>query len=48
MIEFIKHLFGFCGEGHINIFHVITMGLIPIVYSIHTLRYYINKITKKQ
>ena len=23
MIEFIKHLFGFCGEPHLNIWHFI-------------------------
>lgn len=23
MIEFIKHFFGFCGEPHLNIWHVL-------------------------
>jgi hypothetical protein len=29
MNEFIKHLFGFCGEGHINIFILILV--LPLI-----------------
>jgi hypothetical protein len=29
MIEFIEHLFGFCGESHINIFTLILM--LPLI-----------------
>ena len=44
MIEFIKHLFGFCGEGHVNIFHVLAMGSVPFVYSVYKAQYYITLI----
>jgi hypothetical protein len=36
MIEFIKHLFGLCGESHINIFILILM--LPIISYI-TIKY---------
>jgi len=33
MIEFVKHLFGFCGDvWHLNIFHII-MGTPVITYA---------------
>lgn len=38
MIEFIKHLFGFCGEGHINIFTILMTT--PLILYIC---YYVNK-----
>jgi hypothetical protein len=47
MLELIKHTLGFCGESHFNLFHLLIMGNLPIIFSIHTLKYYINKITKK-
>ena len=46
MVEFLKHLFGFCGEAHLNIFHVIlgTPLISYIVYKIKILwKLHINK-----
>lgn len=34
MIEFFKHLFGFCGDGHPNIVYL--LGLTPFVFIIKT------------
>jgi len=37
MVEFIKHLFGFCGEPHLNIFHII-LGTPAITYLIYKVK----------
>lgn len=45
MVEFIKHLFGFCGEQHINIFHIIlgTPAISYILYKIKSLLWKLQK-----
>ena len=41
MIHFLKHLFGFCGESHPNIFTIL-MGIPAITFII----YYIKNLLK--
>jgi len=41
MIEFIKHLFGFCGEPHLNLITLI-IGTPMLLY----IGYYINQFLK--
>ena len=43
MVEFIKHLFGFCGEPHLNIFHVI-LGTPAITFIIYKVKKIICKL----
>jgi hypothetical protein len=50
-IETIKHFFGFCGEGHLNIFHIIGYGLAPFIFMYTSMKLFFvsikNKITNK-
>lgn len=47
MIEFIKHIFGFCGEGHPTIFHIFGTLLIPFIYFRNVIKFKINQIKNK-
>jgi len=38
MVEFIRHMFGFCGEGHPSIFYL--LGITPAIWFIKG--YFIN------
>ena len=35
MVEFLKHIFGFCGEPHLNVFHIL-LGTPAISYIIES------------
>lgn len=47
MIEFIKHVFGFCGEGHLTIFHMLGPLLIPFIYFRNMIKIKFNQIKNK-
>jgi hypothetical protein len=42
MIETLKHLFGFCGEGHTNLFLIIPTISATLYYYFHTIKYCVN------
>ena len=41
MIEFLKHLFGFCGEGHPNILTIL-IGTPVLGYILYQIKNYLN------
>lgn len=47
MIEFIKHAFGLCGEGHLTLFHIFGSLLIPFIYFRNLIKYKITQIKNR-
>lgn len=43
MIEIVKHLFGFCGEPHLNVFHIIVGSIPGISYITLAVKSKLNK-----
>lgn len=48
MKHFFEHLFGWCGENHLNINHIILLLILFITYEVYTLGRNIQKSKKNK
>jgi len=46
MIEFLKHTFGLCGEGHPNLLLLAATGLTPIAFYSKRIMYWVKSKSK--